>query len=43
MDKAFIRKVLFVFAVAGLIFLAWRLIDVFLLAFGAVIVAVLLR
>ncbi|MBW3560245.1 MAG: AI-2E family transporter [Proteobacteria bacterium] len=43
LDRTFVRRTLFVFAVAGLTFLAWRLVNVFLLAFGAVIVAVLLR
>jgi len=43
MDRAYIRKVLFFFACAVLLFLAWKLVNVFLLAFGALIVAVLLR
>lgn len=43
MDQTFIRRTLFVLGMAALAFLAWRLVDVFLLAFGAVIVAVLLR
>lgn len=43
LDRVFVRRVLFVVAVVVLVFLAWRLVNVFLLAFGAVIVAVMLR
>lgn len=40
---AFARRTWFVFAVAAAFFLAWQLADVVLLAFGSVVVAVLLR
>jgi len=43
LDRTFVRRVFFILAVAALALLAWRLINVLLLAFGAVIVAVLLR
>lgn len=43
MDRTFVRRVLFVFAAAVLLLLAWKLASVLLLAFGAVIIAVLLR
>lgn len=43
MDRTFIRKVLFVFATGVIVLLTWKLASVLLLAFGAVIIAVLLR
>lgn len=43
LDRVFVRRVLFVFATGALIYIGWRLVNVFLLAFGAVIVAVMLR
>jgi predicted PurR-regulated permease PerM len=42
-DGAFLRRVLIVASVVVLALLAWHLIDVLLLVFGAVLVAVLLR
>lgn len=42
-DGPFIRKVLIVFALAGLAALAWTLSDLLLLIFASVIVAVVLR
>ncbi|MDF3060447.1 MAG: hypothetical protein K0S06_556 [Microvirga sp.] len=42
-DGAFVRRVLIVLALGALAALAWRLSDVLLLAFGAVVVAVILR
>ena len=42
-DGAFVRRVLIVAAVVVLALLAWLLVDVLLLVFGAVLVAVLLR
>lgn len=43
LTRSFVRRTWYVFAVAGMLLLAWRLADVVLLAFAAVIVAVLLR
>ena len=42
-DGAFLRRVLIVASVVVLALLAWHLVDVLLLVFGAVLVAVLLR
>ncbi|WP_374471635.1 AI-2E family transporter [Phenylobacterium sp.] len=42
-DAAFARRTFFVFAVAAMLFLVWQVADVLLLAFGAVIIAVLIR
>lgn len=42
-DRAFARRTAFVFGVAAALFLIWQLSGVFLLAFAAIIVAVLLR
>jgi predicted PurR-regulated permease PerM len=42
-DAEFIRRVLIVIALGALVALAWRLADVLLLAFGAVVIAVILR
>jgi predicted PurR-regulated permease PerM len=42
-DLAFLRRVLIVTAVVALALLAWYLVDVLLLVFGAVLIAVLLR
>lgn len=42
-DGAFARRVLIVVAILGLAFLLWYLVDVLLLVFAAVLVAVLLR
>jgi predicted PurR-regulated permease PerM len=42
-DADFIRRVLIVIAISALAALFWRLADVLLLAFGAVVVAVILR
>jgi len=42
-DGAFLRRVLIVAAVGALALLLWSLVDVLLLVFGAVLVAVLLR
>lgn len=42
-DRAFARRTAFVFVTAAALFLAWQLSGVLLLAFSAVIVAVLLR
>ncbi|GAA0869957.1 hypothetical protein GCM10009116_17930 [Brevundimonas basaltis] len=42
-DPAFARRTLYVFGVAAGLFLIWQLSGVLLLAFSAVIVAVLLR
>jgi predicted PurR-regulated permease PerM len=42
-DGAFVRRVLIVIALGALAALLWRLADVLLLAFGAVVVAVILR
>jgi predicted PurR-regulated permease PerM len=42
-DAAFIRRVLILIALGALVALIWRLSDVLLLAFGAVVVAVILR
>lgn len=42
-ETLFIRRVLIVIALAALAALVWRLADVLLLAFGAVVVAVILR
>ena len=41
-DSAFLRRVAIVAAVAGLGMLAWYIVDVLLLVFGAVLIAVLL-
>ncbi|HEX8232409.1 MAG TPA: AI-2E family transporter [Caulobacteraceae bacterium] len=43
LDAAFVKRALFVLALIAVAFLLYRLIDVFLLVFGAVVVAVLLR
>lgn len=43
LSRAFVRRTWFQFGVAIFILVCWQLADVFLLAFGAVIVAVLLR
>lgn len=43
LDRAFVRRTLFQFGVAVGLFLLWQLADVVVLAFGAVVVAVLLR
>lgn len=43
LDAAFVKRVLFVLGLIALAYLLYRLIDVFLLVFGAVVVAVLLR
>jgi predicted PurR-regulated permease PerM len=42
-DADFIRRVLIIIALGALVALVWRLADVLLLAFGAVVVAVILR
>jgi predicted PurR-regulated permease PerM len=42
-DADFVRRVLIVVALGALTLLVWRLADVLLLAFGAVVVAVILR
>lgn len=42
-DRAFARRAAFVFGIAAALFLIWQLSGVLLLAFSAVIVAVLLR
>lgn len=42
-SPGFVRRTLFVFGAAAFVFICWQLAEVFLLAFGAVIVAVLLR
>jgi predicted PurR-regulated permease PerM len=42
-DVAFVRRVIIVIALAALAALAWRLADVLLLAFGAIVIAVILR
>ena len=42
-DVAFIRRVFIVVAIALLVLLLWKLSDVILLAFGAVLVAVVLH
>jgi predicted PurR-regulated permease PerM len=43
LDRAFVRRTAFVFAVAAALFLAWRLASVLLLLFGAVVVAAVFR
>ncbi|MDZ4373298.1 MAG: AI-2E family transporter [Phenylobacterium sp.] len=43
LSRAFVRRTWLQFGIAVFIFVCWQLADVFLLAFGAVIVAVLLR
>jgi predicted PurR-regulated permease PerM len=43
LDRAFVRRTLFQFGVAAALFLLWRLADVVVLAFGAVVVASMLR
>ncbi|MBC6980443.1 AI-2E family transporter [Caulobacter sp. 17J80-11] len=43
LDPAFVRRVLFVFGVAIALLVAWRLLHVLLLLFGASLVAVLLH
>jgi predicted PurR-regulated permease PerM len=43
LTRCFVRRTWYVFATAGLLFVAWQLADVALLAFAAVIVAVMLR
>ena len=42
-DAQFVRKVLIVLAIGAVALIAWRLTDVLLLAFGAVLVAVILH
>jgi predicted PurR-regulated permease PerM len=42
-DADFIRRALIIIALGALVALVWRLADVLLLAFGAVVVAVILR
>jgi predicted PurR-regulated permease PerM len=42
-DRAFVRRTAFQFAFGAALFLAWQLASVFVLVFGAVVVAVLLR
>jgi predicted PurR-regulated permease PerM len=42
-DAAFVRRVLIVIAIGAMALLAWRLVDLLLLVFGAVLVCVLLR
>jgi predicted PurR-regulated permease PerM len=42
-DGAFVRRVLIVASIVVLLLLAWSLVDVLLLVFGAVLIAVLLR
>jgi predicted PurR-regulated permease PerM len=42
-DAGFVRRVLIVVTIGGLALLLWHLVEVLLLAFGAVLVAVLLR
>ncbi len=42
-DADFVRRVLIVLGLLGLVFILWKLSDVLLLAFGAVLVAVILR
>ncbi len=42
-DGAFVRRVLIVASIVVLSLLAWSLVDVLLLVFGAVLIAVLLR
>ena len=43
LSPAFVRRVLFLVAVGIVLIATWQLLDVLLLAFGAVIVAVVLR
>lgn len=43
LDRGFVRRSLFLTLLAVLVFIAWQLASVILMAFGAVIVAVLLR
>jgi predicted PurR-regulated permease PerM len=43
LDRAFVRRTAFVFAVGAALFLAWRLASVLLLLFGAVVVAAVFR
>lgn len=43
LTRTFIRRTWYVFAAAGVLLVAWQLVNVVLLAFAAVIVAVLLR
>lgn len=43
LDRTFVRRTGFQFALAAALFLAWQLASVFVLVFGAVVVAVLLR
>jgi predicted PurR-regulated permease PerM len=42
-EAAFVRRLLIVVAIGGLVLLAWTLSSVFLLAFGAVVLAIALR
>ncbi|MDZ4321699.1 MAG: hypothetical protein U1A07_23180, partial [Phenylobacterium sp.] len=42
-SPAFVRRVLFLVGVGVVLLVAWQLIDVMLLVFGAILVAVLLR
>jgi hypothetical protein len=42
-DAAFVRRVLIVVAIGGMALLLWHLVEVLLLGFGAVLVAVLGR
>lgn len=43
LDPRFVKRTLFQFFIAGALFVAWQLANVFLLVFGAIVVAVLLR
>ncbi|MFC3069283.1 AI-2E family transporter [Phenylobacterium soli] len=43
LDRAFVRRTAFQFALAAALFLAWQLASVFALVFGAIVVAVLFR
>lgn len=43
LDPTFVKRTLFQFFVGAALFVAWQLASVFLLAFGAIVVAVLLR
>jgi predicted PurR-regulated permease PerM len=42
-EAAFVRRLLIVVAIGGLVLLAWTISSVFLLAFGAVVLAIALR
>jgi predicted PurR-regulated permease PerM len=43
LDRAFVRRTVFVFGVAAAMFLLWRLASVLLLLFGAVVIAAVFR